>query len=335
MRLSERHQDRRTATDTNRGPAPPTIGDARQPLLYTLRARGATPPDARTGLVSERISAHAPPTQVVVCPAGVEMHCPTGGVRPGRGGTRDVVRGMSSASSRRLKQLLIRVPYNEVTTYLAGVTYHHNYAAGPAKWKADLRTFGRALGRDWASFEPGMIWRLEFQRRGAPHYHLLLFFRRPPAWGQLVRWLDHTWNAIAEPGNDVALDAGCNLELVRLDERGGAVRLVFYLTKYLSKRGQGFLLDPETGELCKTGRTWGHILTIPQTELASFTLDESQRVILARRLRRWGQRSRYISRIGKRYNGATLIVDPRAFGQLLRGIDDEHARSLAQATRGP
>jgi hypothetical protein len=28
-------------------------------------------------------------------------------------------------------------------------------------------------------------------------------------------------------------------------------------------------------------------------------------------------------------------VDPRAFGQLLRGIDDEHARSLAQATRGP
>jgi hypothetical protein len=242
---------------------------------------------------------------------------------------------MSPASSRRLKRALIRVDYLRTNPYLVTLTYHRAWGPDPRAWHEHLHRFELELERDWAPFQPGGIWREEFQRRGAPHFHILLTFSRPPAYGQFKRWLSHTWNDIAEPGDAQHLAAGTNVERIRVDGQGGVLKLVRYLAKYLGKRGQDSLLDPETGELCPTGRTWGTFLQLPQSELATFSLDESQRVILARRLRRWGKRSRYCSRIGKRYNSCLVLILPSAFRQLLRGIADEQAASLALAIRGP
>jgi hypothetical protein len=64
------------------------------------------------------------------------------------------------------------------------LTYPGTWAADPARWKADLDNFGLRVTRRW----PGasIIWRLEFQKRGAPHFHCLVFG---------VAYMDRRWVA--------------------------------------------------------------------------------------------------------------------------------------------
>jgi hypothetical protein len=136
-------------------------------------------------------------------------------------------------------------------------------------WKRHRDNFAKALLRA----HPGAfaLWKLEFQARGAPHYHLVVYG---------VRFLDHDWVAsawyrIVGSGDPRHLAAGTEVRQVR-SWRGTRA----YVSKYLAKVGpvpEGY-----------TGRFWGVIgrKNMP-TEVIRIILDDPQFYRLKRIIRKW------------------------------------------------
>lgn len=306
---------------------------AGHPQYTASSAPGAMPRDRAPGLVSERISPEASSSQVVVCPNGLDIRSKGKSGPLGAGGRRGSITGISQASRRRMLRTLLRLDYNLTCADWVTLTYHREWGRGPEVWHAHLDRWIQQLQADYSSFGPSAFWVLEFQKRGAPHFHPLVIWRRSPAEHQFRSWTLRTWHEIAEPTSEEHSRAGTRVDRIRSGDRQGARRILFYLVKYSSKQAQKRALDPETGELCPTGRMWGKTRDLPQTELASIHLDASETAILLRRLRRWGRRSRYLSRMGKRYNGGTVIGDGRTLAQLLRGIGG--VASEQAMARGP
>lgn len=204
--------------------------------------------------------------------------------------------------------------------YFGTLTYHKAYGGGHREWHRHLRRLVRQLERRFAPSPVGFFWVLEFQRRGAPHFHFLLFVGRPIDVEDTGKWLSAEWNRICERGNDYAVRRRAWLAKFELRERNGVARGIGYFLKYASKRKQKELVDPETGEKLPTGRMWGIIGDFPQEVVATYHLDGDDLVALYRRIRRWGRQSRYLSRIGKAYPGGLIVITPEGMNQLLRGL---------------
>jgi hypothetical protein len=53
------------------------------------------------------------------------------------------------------------------------LTYPRTYNPDPASWKRDVQAFRKRFERHFGKCP--IVWRLELQERGAPHFHLLVF----------------------------------------------------------------------------------------------------------------------------------------------------------------
>jgi len=236
---------------------------------------------------------------------------------------------LSDQSRKRFLLKLVGVDLKKTPSSLITLTYHHGAGLDPQRWHADLRAFQARLFREWAAFEPSVIWSKEFQRRGAVHYHLLVFWKRRPILAQVRHWTAHAWNEIAEPGDEQHAHAGTSADHVKLEEKASAQKLLRYLAKYLTKGEQKELRDEATGELMPTGRMWGVWGKVPYVELATLELDEVSLAQFQRRVRRWGKHSAYLRQVGRRFQGALIFAEGPAILQLLRGLDG------ADTPRGP
>lgn len=121
------------------------------------------------------------------------------------------------------------------------LTYPSEWSDAPAQWKRDLDTMCKRLERRWPRCS--ILWRLEFQRRGAPHFHLIVFG---------VRWLPHEllaswWYQTVGSGDERHQKAGTSIERVRSWRH-----LVSYAAKYVAKVGDG-----SGGAPSLVGRHWG------------------------------------------------------------------------------
>lgn len=253
-------------------------------------------------------------------PNGTRLHVPSASPWNGARGIRGDIRGLSRQARMRLTCSLCGIDWEATHAHMATLTYHWSAGADPAQWHLQLRAFGMRLFRDWEAFGPSVLWAKEFQRRGAVHYHLLIFWKREPHTVQLRRWIARSWNEIAEPGDEKHAKAGTSCDPVRLEQKAGTQRLTRYLAKYLAKGEQKELRDPDTGELQPTGRMWGQWGRIPQKTIAAVELDEHDLAQLYRRIRRWGKQSRYLQAFGKRVSSGIVLADSAAVLQLLRGL---------------
>lgn len=102
----------------------------------------------------------------------VRRVCKTQAAQVG-GGARGRVTGFSAASRRRLMQLMCMWNLGEVHLSFVTLTYPGAYTSDWTIWKRDLDVFLRWLKRN-VSEAVGCVWRVEFQKRGAPHFHILL-----------------------------------------------------------------------------------------------------------------------------------------------------------------
>lgn len=159
------------------------------------------------------------------------------------GGTRGDVSTFSNASRRRLLAFFQSVNRDKAGLPLfVTLTYPGEWPADHRVWKRDLRAWLDRLRRldahCWA------VWRLEPQRRGAPHYHLLVFGR--------VRldkvWLSETWYEVVGSGDLRHKRAGTQVERIR-SWRG----VTSYAAKYLAKEVEALPGAWSEG----VGRWWG------------------------------------------------------------------------------
>lgn len=182
------------------------------------------------------------------------------------GGIRGLISGFSRGSRRRLIHLLQSIDQTKLLVPLPlflTLTYGATWPSDARAWKRHLDTFAKRLARKF----PGVVavWRLEFQARGAPHYHLIVFNVRFVSY----RWLARAWNDIVYPLNDDVGDMFSDMEYeaywLEKDahlKAGTEVRSVkswrgvmSYAAKYVSKPQEALAGDVTIPE--NVGRWWG------------------------------------------------------------------------------
>lgn len=137
--------------------------------------------------------------------------------------------------------------------YFITLTYHETWPDDPAAWKAQLNALEKRIERTWGCVS--YYWRLEFQERGAPHFHLLLWLQEPvrrihDPTERILRLRNNIswwWNEIAGDGSTKHLDAGTQVKKCK-----SLRHLAGYLSKYVAKTEQ-------FSESCThPGRLWGY-----------------------------------------------------------------------------
>src|SRR5215211_3005261 len=165
------------------------------------------------------------------------------------GGTRDKVRGFSRTSRRNLLRRLASINRRAFRAFKGRfisitLTYPHEYPEDPEVCKNHLKALRRRLHRKFGDF--AAFWRLGIQKRGAWHFHLLLFVG--PSFGttdELRRFISSSWYEVTGKVSEGHLHAGTRVEVVkRWSEATSCVE------RYMAK-------PEEFPEGLETGRIWG------------------------------------------------------------------------------
>jgi hypothetical protein len=165
------------------------------------------------------------------------------------GGIRDRVRGFSRTSRRNLLTRLAsinRSAFNAFKGRLISITltYPHEYPEEPEVCKNHLKALRRRLQRKFGDF--AAFWRLGIQRRGAWHFHLLLFVG--PSFGsvgELRRFISSSWYEVTGKVSEGHLHAGTRVVAVKRWKQATS-----YVERYMAK-------PEEFPEGLQTGRIWG------------------------------------------------------------------------------
>jgi hypothetical protein len=165
------------------------------------------------------------------------------------GGIRDRVRGFSRASRRNLLLRLASINRSVFRAFkgrmiFVTLTYPGEYPEDPEVCKNHLKALRKRLHRkcgDCAGF-----WRLGIQKRGAWHFHLLLFVG--PSFeptGELRRFISSSWYEVTGKVSEGHLRAGTRVEAVKKWKEATS-----YVERYMAK-------PEEFPEGLQTGRIWG------------------------------------------------------------------------------
>jgi hypothetical protein len=129
----------------------------------------------------------------------------------GARGDRAKCAGFSARSRNALIRTVAEIRCDD-PTLLGTLTYPGEFSKNPLDWKRDLDAWGKRAMRKY----PGIafVWKLEFQERGAPHYHLII-------WN--VAWVDKTWLArgwyeVVGSGEEDHRKAGTKIEAPRCED---------------------------------------------------------------------------------------------------------------------
>src|ERR671921_746770 len=165
------------------------------------------------------------------------------------GGSRDRVRGFSRESRTNLLRRLAsinRAAFKAFKGRLISITltYPHEYPEDPELCKNHLKALRRRLQRKFGEFAG--FWRMGIQKRGAWHFHLLLFIG--PSVGsvnELRRFISSSWYEIAGKVSEGHLHAGTRVVAVQRWREATS-----YVERYMAK-------PEEFPQGLETGRIWG------------------------------------------------------------------------------
>jgi hypothetical protein len=167
------------------------------------------------------------------------------------GSTRSGITGFSADSALRMRTYLREciAEYRQMVT----LTYPCGYPSNGKHTKEHLRRFNQEVMREHSRNGPvgnydgkerlSIFWFLEFQERGAPHYHMF------GTWFPCKEWVAKTWYRIVDSEDIRHLHAGTRTEFLRTG-RGGTIS---YASKYANKLKQK--VPPKDFE--NVGRFWG------------------------------------------------------------------------------
>lgn len=142
----------------------------------------------------------------------------------------------SKRSARRLRHLIRNT--EDMWRVFITLTYPENYPGNGRETKAHLNAFLQYLRRKGIK----SVWVLEFQSRGAPHYHII-------ASGHIQKDdIAGRWYRIVGSGDEKHLRAGTRIESIKSKRH-----LYGYLLSYIRKLDQK--TPPEGFE--DVGRFWG------------------------------------------------------------------------------
>lgn len=161
---------------------------------------------------------------------------------------RGIIRVFSRGSRRRLMRFMARLKTRKIRATFITLTFTEVVSNDRAK--TVFKRFAMRLRRKYAGVSA--VWRMEFQERGAIHFHLLAFAL--PFWKQSE--LQQVWEQCTEEGRSIV-----DIRLVH-----GARSVMAYVSKYIAKADErseitsledGSYQHGASGGL--VGRFWGWI----------------------------------------------------------------------------
>lgn len=160
------------------------------------------------------------------------------------GGTKGRIQGFSPTAVGRMRRYLraCSADYRVMVT----LTYPSAYPEEGRHVKRDLDVFIKRLRRNFpfsgeAKFS--IFWFLEFQERGAPHFHLFCTHSLPKD------WCARAWYETVGSGDSRHLAAGTRVEALRSGRYGSCA----YAAKYAAKCSQKLV----PAQFLNVGRFWG------------------------------------------------------------------------------
>jgi hypothetical protein len=165
------------------------------------------------------------------------------------GGVKGRIKGFSRSSRKTLLRHMASINRTAFRAYKGRVfsitlTYPVDYPEESEACKNHLKALLKRLRRRFGAF--ACIWRLGIQRRGAWHFHLLLFMPSSPRLLDNLRsFASSSWYEVCGKVSEGHLLAGTRVEEVRSWRKATS-----YVEKYLAKKE----VYPEG---LKTGRIWG------------------------------------------------------------------------------
>lgn len=242
--------------------------------------------------------------------AGTVALCSTGNTPPfGDVTARGEVHGWSAASRRRMMRTFAELdfaPMEQLDGIPAMVTLTLpgdwvTVAPTAASFKRHFLTWRKRYARTWGTAWTG-LWKLEFQRRGAPHLHLYQVVPRGTvaipgdAAADFRRWLGWSWaDVVAHPDPDERRRhrlAGTGIDLIAGMKASDPKRLAVYFSKHSSPasgernpKEYQHQVPPEWA--ARPGRFWGYIgleKRVATTELSTEDFIRARRL-----LRRWSR----------------------------------------------
>ncbi len=197
-----------------------------------------------------------------------------------KSGRRGKITKFSAGSGMRMRRYLraCEAEYRVMVT----LTYPDYYPSNGKTVKEHLRRFIQELRRNDARKNPhdadkfSCFWFLEFQERGAPHFHLFISCFVPH------KWVASTWYRIVGSENEYHLHAGTRTEGLKRGRAG----TISYATKYAAKNEQKSV--PEEFE--NVGRFWGvtglRTVVVADTVVSLRDLQDSMVVAAVNRVKR-------------------------------------------------
>ena len=141
------------------------------------------------------------------------------------------------------------------------------------------------------------LWKMEFQRRGAPHFHLLAPI---PKGNDFKNWLSKTWTEIVNHPDELErskhLQAGTGVDKAKGIAADSAQRISYYFSKHSSaNRGLKEYQNTPPEEWVRSGtvgRFWGYWgLQVATTHTS---VSKGEALLIARTLRRWQKSKRQV-----------------------------------------
>jgi hypothetical protein len=243
--------------------------------------------------------------------------------------------------------------------YFVTLTYPELYAEDWRVWKRDLEAFLKRIQRKY-DYMVGCCWRVEFQKRGAPHFHLIMvadksictcgggvkrivkgnhgtrevYMHRPGCGMGLFRSeIASMWPDIVREGySTTGADMGSYSASYEKHKRagtgvealtGGRRQLMAYVSKYLAKVDQTNAPD-------EWGRNWGFRDINGELDFSpveTINLDYKQAVLLRRLVKRWLKsrgKGKYAKFLSMRVNYSVLGL----------GADSDSGRALYRMLGG-
>jgi hypothetical protein len=191
-------------------------------------------------------------------------------------GNRKAITQFTPSSRKRLLKKLHSL--SELPSHLITLTYPKYYPADSKEWKRHLDNFRRILFDHYP--KAWFFWKLEPQRRGAPHFHLLGCIGSNINIYLLRQHIALLWYQVCGTENPKHLKAGTGVEVLR--ETKGKINA--YVAKYMGKID---LTDYE--EWSQPGRFWGILgrENLPEVIKVIVDLDKPEYYVIRRLIRRW------------------------------------------------
>jgi len=212
------------------------------------------------------------------------------------------IHGFSKASRKRMTDGLAEWRNLTGKAFFITLTYHEEWGEHFSAWKRDLDVFIKRMRRKFP--DVGGIWKLEFQRRGAPHFHLIICSDSLTTRENLIEWVTEAWGEIAHENSIYKGEFSTNVRKINSHRHA-----MHYASKYMSKEVPQRVSE-ETGEILgeiATGRCWAFFGDVDRSPVLELQLNES----LARAMFKAAaetlsnRNSRYATRFAQRSDMAT------------------------------